>query len=35
MDTILKTPDLALIGQKGGDIDLRVCDKKRMIQKHS
>ena len=28
MSAVLKTPDLALIGQKGGDIDLRVCDKK-------
>ena len=28
MASTLKTPDLALIGEKGGDIDLRVCDKK-------
>ena len=28
MAAILKTPDLALVGTKGGDIVLKVCDKK-------
>ena len=28
MAAILKSPDLALIGEKGGDIVLKVCDKK-------
>jgi hypothetical protein len=28
MAAILKSPDLALIGTKGGDIVLKVCDKK-------
>ena len=28
MAAILKTPDLALVGIKGGDIILKVCDKK-------
>ena len=28
MAGILKSPDLALIGEKGGDIVLKVCDKK-------
>ena len=28
MASILKSPDLALIGTKGGDIVLKVCDKK-------
>ena len=28
MAAILKTPDLALVGTKGGDIILKVCDKK-------
>jgi len=28
MAAILKSPDLALIGEKGGDIILKVCDKK-------
>ena len=28
MAAILKTPDLALVGEKGGDIVLKVCDKK-------
>ena len=28
MAAILKSPDLALIGNKGGDIVLKVCDKK-------
>ena len=28
MSAILKSPDLALIGTKGGDIVLKVCDKK-------
>ena len=28
MGAILKSPDLALIGTKGGDIVLKVCDKK-------
>ena len=28
MAAILKAPDLALIGEKGGDVVLKVCDKK-------
>ena len=28
MAAILKSPDLALIGEKGGDVVLKVCDKK-------
>ena len=28
MAAILKTPDLALVGEKGGDVILKVCDKK-------
>ena len=28
MAAILKTPDLALVGEKGGNIVLKVCDKK-------
>ena len=28
MAAILKSPDLALVGTKGGDILLKVCDKK-------
>ncbi len=28
MAAILKTPDLALVGTKGGDVVLKVCDKK-------
>ena len=28
MAAILKTPDLALVGEKGGDVVLKVCDKK-------
>ena len=28
MAAILKAPDLALVGEKGGDIVLKVCDKK-------
>ena len=28
MASILKAPDLALVGEKGGDIVLKVCDKK-------
>ena len=28
MAAILKTPDLALIGTKGGDVVLKICDKK-------
>ena len=28
MAAILKSPDLALVGTKGGDIVLKVCDKK-------
>ena len=28
MAAILATPDLALVGTKGGDIILKVCDKK-------
>ena len=28
MAAILKSPDLALMGEKGGDIVLKVCDKK-------
>ena len=28
MAAILKAPDLALVGEKGGDVVLKVCDKK-------
>ena len=28
MAAIIKTPDLALVGEKGGDVILKVCDKK-------
>jgi hypothetical protein len=28
MAAILKTPDLALVGESGGDVILKVCDKK-------